>query len=730
MANNLSTVDFLQSIDSDLVKYAERLCSNGFTSTASLAHVTAADLSDIPEGHRRLILHQTLKLRSPNGPPVDDTSSRSRRLHPRVLFSNSQSNYPRPHIPNDSSVLSTFVTENEVSSDIPDDYETEQTLASLEYSTPLEKHLNKIHGQIQDKQSRIDSLKESIQKFLDLTTSNSGTFGSYSCGRCHQFNHKKPKCRENPCLSAISCGQLKLHKDESKRVDTQKAEVRKLQKEMDSLQVQADKTSETMKTMAKSFPTVVRGPLIRSNPSEYLTKNRGQWIPLTRKINLHLSILQKYYQNKIPEHIESESTNFQSIIDKHYQRYDIKERSIQTMLKDRICDLERQEKHRTCNPSFTPSSSTTGIYSQNFEERPNKVLRLDYRNETNVQKPSDEISEVTHKLGLMESPSKSLLTKQTESTSPSGNSYRYNSLSMQATPMDVRQFSQGSRSHLQVPVLLPTTLPQSPSYEHNTLPSYMYGHTPPSSIQNTTPSFTITTPPTSKSTSDGMYPPTGDCMSRPIYGHFSTNTSSTQSQSNHPITPCSTGSVPFKSCPTPPFPKSHMPRPHSEYIVRDGYPSSSHCSSGSTYEAKDEDGVIMRASYKNLNGICTTPNALQASSALLLAAMQVSACRDQSWTKPTVPVTFSDFRFTPTSNTTTAPSNPTFPTNFNQFNLTSPHTGNILSTTACSTIRNENKSSVSFSTHSVTDKGNSCPKVDSCSLVEKQPDESTYIEVD
>ena len=62
----LSTRDFLLSIDPELCEYTDLLCKKGFTNTRVLMHLTYNDLEQLPVGHRRLLLNEVSKMRSPH----------------------------------------------------------------------------------------------------------------------------------------------------------------------------------------------------------------------------------------------------------------------------------------------------------------------------------------------------------------------------------------------------------------------------------------------------------------------------------------------------------------------------------------------------------------------------------------------------------------------------------------------------------------------------------------
>ena len=67
MEGRLTIEAFLNSIDEDLLQYAESFRKHGFTSTSAMKYITEEDLTSLikmPEGHKRLIMnivHSKLK---------------------------------------------------------------------------------------------------------------------------------------------------------------------------------------------------------------------------------------------------------------------------------------------------------------------------------------------------------------------------------------------------------------------------------------------------------------------------------------------------------------------------------------------------------------------------------------------------------------------------------------------------------------------------------------------
>ena len=67
-------------------------------------------------------------------------------------------------------------------------------------------------------------------------------------------------------------------------------------------------------------------------------------MPLTKLINVDLSILQRFYKNKVPGDLEEESHNFSYIIDGHYDQF----KSTETSINSKLLESVRHVDSRIC----------------------------------------------------------------------------------------------------------------------------------------------------------------------------------------------------------------------------------------------------------------------------------------------------------------------------------------------------------------------------------------------
>ena len=82
----------------------------------------------------------------------------------------------------------------------------------------MEKHLSKLLVEISDKEIEYQKLKSEVDSILSNDASATDNV-AVTCGHCHRSNHTKRRCIDPPCTTSISCGKLKLHKNELKSFD-------------------------------------------------------------------------------------------------------------------------------------------------------------------------------------------------------------------------------------------------------------------------------------------------------------------------------------------------------------------------------------------------------------------------------------------------------------------------------------------------------------------------------
>lgn len=330
MAQFNTVYDFLYNIDPVLVNYLHVLDSKGFSTMKTIVHLSFEDIPSIPLGFRKLLINEISKIRSPHSKALlmardnfaikgqyintDSNSLQPKELFPASSISSSHSNICTPN----------------------------SKIDNYTYSTPLEKHLMKINREIDEKETEILASKKKVDDMNTRLHSSSDSEYKVTCSKCHLPSHRRNSCKNSPCRTSLSCGKLKLHKTEYKTYENVKGTLKKLIREKDELDTQAEKVKESISSTKRSFPEAVKSHLINANKSEYLIEYGDQVVPLTSKINMHLTILQKYYNNKIPDDLEREKVIFPQIITQHYQRFDKNSGcgSIESRLKSRLAQVD------------------------------------------------------------------------------------------------------------------------------------------------------------------------------------------------------------------------------------------------------------------------------------------------------------------------------------------------------------------------------------------------------
>ena len=136
----------------------------------------------------------------------------------------------------------------------------------------MEKHLNKILSEIEEKDVEIKKLRNDFDQTTLLLNTDDDYDSHHNCSLCHDKGHRQNKCTGVKCPSSKICWKMKLHKEEIKAHESMKASVKKLVKDKQTLQSEADKAQEAIVMNNKSFFQAVRSYLINSDKLRYLTK--------------------------------------------------------------------------------------------------------------------------------------------------------------------------------------------------------------------------------------------------------------------------------------------------------------------------------------------------------------------------------------------------------------------------------------------------------------------------
>ena len=340
MPHHQSTFDFLDSIDNELVQYNDLLVTKGFSNTKLLAYLTFQDISELPVGHRRLLINEVSKIRSPHSKgllaalDVDtictfSTPKSHNIFGPKELFD---------------------LKQNQL--------EPNTKIDNYTYLTQMDKHLSSVQNDIESKEVEIQKQKCDIEDMSTCLISDDDLDSRSTCSFCHTKGHRKYRCSGNKCITSVSCGKMHLHKNELKELDTMKAQFRKLVKEKQTLDSECEKIQESILANSRSFPQAIRSTLINSNKWKYLTMYGKEVVPLTKVINFDISVLQKHYNNRVPDDLVHKSELFKSIIN----MYDTKVRSatntLEMKLKNSVREIDNCIKKTHMNSISQPVATS------------------------------------------------------------------------------------------------------------------------------------------------------------------------------------------------------------------------------------------------------------------------------------------------------------------------------------------------------------------------------------
>ena len=142
--SSLSTNAFLTEIDPELVQYTDLLISKGFNNTRLLAHLTYQDIPELPIGHKRLLINEVTKIRSPHSKSLLTSLDTQSMQCFSATGTDERTTRSLPH--NQDSL-----SRKELFPDIVP--EEDEFIQKYEYASPMEKHLRHVISQIESKEN-------------------------------------------------------------------------------------------------------------------------------------------------------------------------------------------------------------------------------------------------------------------------------------------------------------------------------------------------------------------------------------------------------------------------------------------------------------------------------------------------------------------------------------------------------------------------------------------------
>ena len=376
-----STFDFLDSIDNELVQYNDLLVTKGFSNTKLLAHSTYQDISELPVGHRRLLINEVSKIRSPHckgllaALDVDTMCTLSTPKSHNIFG-------PKELFP---------LKQNQL--------EPNTKINNYTYLTPMDKHLSSVQNDIESKEVEIQKQKCDIEDVSTRLISDDDLDSRLTCSFCHTKGHRKNRCSCNKCITSVSYGKMCLHKNELKELDTMKAQLWKLMKEKQTLDSECEKIQESILANSRSFPQAIHSTLMNSNKWKYLTMYGKEVVPLTKVINFDISVLQKYYNNCVPDDLVCESELFESIINMYDTKVHSAMNTLEMKLKNSVREIDNCIKKTHMNnisqPVATSILACTPASTQNNPETYMSSGSGHIENDFSIQTTPTQMSQLT-----------------------------------------------------------------------------------------------------------------------------------------------------------------------------------------------------------------------------------------------------------------------------------------------------------------------------------------------
>lgn len=142
------------------------------------------------------------------------------------------------------------------------------------------------------------------------------------CTKCHlREGHKRTKCPNGECQGPENCNDIEKHPAEKKLLHGAISNLKCKQKENQLVQDELQSRVNSVSSMKCSFKFQIESALINTNLDKYTFHSSNGRVVRQTIINNDIHILQQIYKNKIPTKMESESNNFQRLIEDYNTRY-------------------------------------------------------------------------------------------------------------------------------------------------------------------------------------------------------------------------------------------------------------------------------------------------------------------------------------------------------------------------------------------------------------------------
>ena len=186
------------------------------------------------------------------------------------------------------------------------------------YKSPIDLDIEAKKEELDTMEIRLISYEEEYErtafKYSGGSTRQSNKSGK-QCGKCHLFqNHRKNNCPNDTCVSAIMCGDVTKHPEESGELRDVADRKNKLSMDLKKAKQELELKLKVKNKMNSSFEKRLEPILIESNRKKYLADTTFGIRPRQALLNEDLAILERHYKGVYPRDIAYEKNNFQKII--------------------------------------------------------------------------------------------------------------------------------------------------------------------------------------------------------------------------------------------------------------------------------------------------------------------------------------------------------------------------------------------------------------------------------
>jgi hypothetical protein len=193
---------------------------------------------------------------------------------------------------------------------------------------------------------------------------------------------------------------LKKHKDENRAVELLKTSLKKLYKELKTVELDYERLNTALSSTQNTFSQRIRSALINSNRRKYLVcvssdKNIPCYVVNSRLVSTDTSVLQRHYKAKLPTDLKSVSPLWVNIIDFYNTKYN---RTVNLESTSICSKLESKGIHFPLQKSASPSHFSNFDLSDHYQPFPTNTCTS----------PSNEFQNTL----LVRTPSKSPMSKR------------------------------------------------------------------------------------------------------------------------------------------------------------------------------------------------------------------------------------------------------------------------------------------------------------------------------